>query len=204
MDPQELKYDTNQDQPHPTFKSHVVDFIQTLVVFLAIGTFIYWQVARPHKVSGRSMVPTFQDGDFIITEQITYKLNEPNRGDIVVFKNPREESKDFIKRIIGKPGDRVRLSNGRFFINGRLLKEPYLDPNLTTPGGSFLQEGQTITVPSGQFFAAGDNRYNSTDSREIGPISDKNLRGRVILRYWPPTAFGFMPGGYQFPEDKKK
>lgn len=204
MDPEELTYNTQPEGEHQGFKSHIIDFIQTLVVFLAIGTFIYWQVARPHKVSGRSMVPTFQDGDFIITEQITYKLSDPERGDIVVFKNPNEESKDFIKRIIGKPGDRIRLSDGKFYVNGRLLKEPYLDATLTTPGGSFIQDGKTITVPDKTFFAVGDNRHNSTDSREIGPIGEDNLKGKVVLRYWPPQAFGFMPGDHDFPEDKKK
>lgn len=199
MDPNELHYN-NQQAPKSGFGSHIVDFIQTLVVFAAIGTAVYMWVARPHKVSGNSMFPNFHNGDFIITEQISYHFSEPQRGDIVVFKNPREESKDFIKRIIGKPGERVKLENGHFYINGQLLNEPYLATDLTTPPGSFLQEGSEIVVPPKTFFATGDNRHNSTDSREIGPISDKELKGRVILRYWPVDTFGVMPAAYTFKE----
>lgn len=200
MDPSELQYNYQEGQSENGFKSHLIDFIQTLVVFLAIGTAIYMFVAKPHRVSGNSMFPNFKDGDFIITEQISYKFSEPQKGDIVVFKNPREETKDFIKRIIGKPKDTVKLENGRFYVNGKLLNESYLDPNLTTPGGSFLPEGEEITVPEKTFFAVGDNRHNSTDSREIGPIPETELKGRVVLRYWPLNTFGIMPAAHTFKE----
>ncbi len=201
MDPNELKYNAQADTSQQGgMKSHIVDFIQTLVVFLAIGTAIYMFVAKPHKVSGLSMSPNFKNNDFIITEQVTYKFGQPQRGDIVVFIDPLDESKDFIKRIIAKPGERVKLENGHYYVNGKLLEEPYLDASLTTPGGAFLQEGQEVTVPSKTFFASGDNRHNSTDSREIGPIPDDKLKGRVVLRYWPLNMFGVLPAAYKFKE----
>src|SRR3990167_9666013 len=89
--------------PRQSLTSHILEFIQTLVIFGAIASAIYLFLAQPHKVSGKSMYPNFDNGDYIITDKITYRFSEPQRGDIVVFKNPKDESQDFIKRIIALP-----------------------------------------------------------------------------------------------------
>src|SRR3989344_1537330 len=118
--------------------SHVIDFIQTLVVFGAIFALIYLFVAQPHKVSGNSMVPTFHNGDYILTDKLSYRLGEPKRGDIIVLKNPRDESQDFIKRIMALPGDSIKIENNQVFVNGGAVDEPYLPKTIITSQGSFL------------------------------------------------------------------
>ncbi|TSC87720.1 MAG: signal peptidase I [Microgenomates group bacterium Gr01-1014_7] len=172
--------------------SHIIDFIQTFVVFGAIFALIYLFVAQFHKVSGQSMFPTMHNGDFLITEKISYRLGDPKHGQIVVLKNPREESQDFIKRIIAIPGDTIRLENNAIFLNGGLLNEPYLPPGTPTRGESFLREGNTFTVPSNQYFVIGDNREHSSDSREFGPVGREKLIGRGLFRYWPPQSVGLL------------
>lgn len=191
-----LKYQPELERNPVTFKDHIIDFFQTLVVFAAIGTAIYWLIAQPHKVSGSSMSPNFKDGDYIITDKLTYKFNEPRRGDIVVFKNPKDETVDFIKRIIGVPGDHVKVQNGKIYLNGDELNEPYLTNNITTSPGSFLREGAEITVESGHYITIGDNRLASSDSREWGFITRGEIIGKVFFRYWPATKIGLYPAAY--------
>lgn len=182
--------------PHKSFfenlGSHLIDFIQTLVVFGAVFALIYLFVAQFHKVSGNSMFPTMHNGDYLITEKITYRLGQPKYGDIVVLKNPRDESQDFIKRIIALPGDTIRIENDSIFINGNLLNEPYLPTNTPTHSGAFLTEGSTIKADPNQYFVIGDNRNHSSDSREWGPITREEIVGKAFFRYWPPQSLGLL------------
>lgn len=178
-----------------TFKDHIIDFFQTLVVFAAIGTAIYWLVAQPHKVSGSSMFPNFKNGDYIITDKVTYKVSDPKRGDIVVFKNPKDETQDFIKRILAKPGDRIKVEGGKIVLNGTTLNEPYLN-NITTNPGSFLREGTEFIVEPGHYITIGDNRPASSDSREWGQITREEIIGKVFFRYWPATEVGLYPAAH--------
>ncbi len=193
MDLNELDY---QPQPKINFfeglRTHIIDFIQTLVVFGAIFSLIYLFIAQFHKVSGLSMFPTMHNADFLITEKITYRFGGPERGQIVVLKNPRDESQDFIKRIIGLPGDTIKIENNSIFLNGTKLNEPYLPPGTRTKGESFLQDGNIITIPPNKYFVIGDNREHSSDSREFGPVPREKLIGRGLFRYWPPTRVGLL------------
>lgn len=191
-----LAYQPEPDKKPTSFKDHVIDFFQTLVVFAAIGTAVYWLVAQPHKVSGSSMFPNFKNGDYIITDKVSYRFSEPRRGDIVVFKNPRDETQDFIKRIIGIPGDHVKVSGGKIFLNETELTEPYLADTIFTNPGSFLQEDQEITVEPGHYITIGDNRPASSDSREWGFITRGEIIGKVFFRYWPATEIGIYPADY--------
>lgn len=191
-----LAYQPEPDKKPISFKDHVIDFFQTLVVFAAIGTAVYWLVAQPHKVSGSSMFPNFKNGDYIITDKVSYRFSEPRRGDIVVFKNPRDETQDFIKRIIGIPGDHVKVSGGKIFLNETELTEPYLADTIFTNPGSFLQEDQEITVEPGHYITIGDNRPASSDSREWGFITRGEIIGKVFFRYWPATEIGIYPAAY--------
>lgn len=190
-----LAYEPESQKKTVSFKDHVIDFFQTLVVFAAIGTAIYWLVAQPHKVSGSSMFPNFKNGDYIITDKISYRLSDPKRGDIVVFKNPKDETQDFIKRILGVPGDRIKVQSGKIFLNGIELEEPYLN-NIVTNPGSFLREGEEKTVEAGHYITIGDNRPASSDSREWGQITREEIIGRVFFRYWPATEVGLYPAAY--------
>lgn len=192
----------NQPKPATPFKEHVIELFQTLVVFATIATIIYWLVAQPHKVSGASMYPNFQDGDYIITDKVTYKFYEPERGDVIVFKNPRDESQDFIKRIMGLPGDRVKVQGGYIYINGKLVQEPYIKADVITNPGSFMREGQEVVVQSGEYLAMGDNRPHSSDSREWGFVTKREIIGRVFFRYWPSNQVTLWPAAYSIRLEK--
>lgn len=171
---------------------HFIDFIQTLVVFGAIFALIYLFVAQPHKVSGSSMVPTFKNGDYILTDKLSYRLGQPQRGDIVVLKNPKDESQDFIKRIIALPGDPVKVEKNSIFINGQKINEPYLPEGTPIRAGNFLTEGVTIKAGPNQYFVMGDNRAHSSDSRDWGSITKEEIVGKTFFRYFPPQSFGFI------------
>lgn len=185
----------NQPKPAPSLKDNFIELFQTVVVFAAILTAVYWLVAQPHRVSGESMFPNFKDGDFIITDKLTYKFADPHKGDVVVFKNPRNENEDFIKRIMGVPGDRLKVENGKVYINDKLIDEPYLK-SVTTDPRSFMHEGEEVTVEQGKFAVFGDNRPRSSDTREWGFITKEEIIGRVLLRYWPQNSIGVFPAAY--------
>lgn len=173
---------------------HLIEFIETFVVFGAIFAIIYLFIAQPHRVSGRSMVPTFQDGDLIFTDKVSYKLGQIKRGDVIVLKNPQKKDieEDFIKRIVALPGDTIKIEGGSVFLNGNISKEDYLPQDYTTPSGAFLREGEEIKAGENQYFAFGDNRHASSDSRSWGAVKKEEIIGRVFFRYWPPTAFGLI------------
>ncbi|OGE14942.1 signal peptidase I [Candidatus Daviesbacteria bacterium RIFCSPHIGHO2_12_FULL_37_11] len=172
--------------------ANLVDFIQTLVVFGAIFAIIYLFVAQPHKVSGSSMVPTFISGDFILTDKVSYRIGAPKDGEIIVLKNPRNESQDFIKRIIATPGQTLRVEGSSVFVNGVKTPENYLPIETPTRSGAFLHEGETVTVAPNQYYVFGDNRNHSSDSREWGSITREEIVGKVFFRYWPPSSFGLI------------
>jgi len=161
------------------------DLIQTLVIAGAIFVVVYAFLFRPYQVNGLSMFPTFDNGEYILTNLVTKRFSEFNRGDIIVFKSPTDKDKDFIKRIIGIAGDTVSVNKGHIYLNGKELDESYLPSNYTTAGGSFLEEGVQIVVPEGKYFVLGDNRSNSSDSREWGFITKDEIIGKSFFVYWP-------------------
>lgn len=170
-----------------------LDIIEVVVFAVAIFLFVYLLILRPHKIKGSSMEPNFPDKEYLLTEKVTYYLEAPKRGDVIVFKPPISEEDEFIKRIIALPGETVSVMNGRLYINGKLLSESYLDSNLVTAGGNFLSEGEKVTVPNDEYFVAGDNRPHSSDSRTWGFVTKKRISGRAWLIYWPPKQAGFIP-----------
>jgi signal peptidase I len=170
----------------------IFDFLQGIVAFAAVLVMIYLFVMSPQEVSGHSMEPNFQNGDFILTNKIAYKMGDPKRGDIVIFKSPKDKSIDYIKRVIGLPGETVELRGGVFYINNKPLDEKY-DYNKPVYGESFLHENEPFTVPAGMYFCVGDNRPGSSDSRDFGPIAKEDFIGQAILRYWPVNTAGMIP-----------
>lgn len=162
------------------------DLVQTLVIAGAIFVVIYAFLFRPYQVNGHSMDPTFSDGEYVLTNLITLRLGDLKRGDIVVFTAPPDKEKDYIKRIIGLPGDRVRISSGEVFINGQKLDQStFLPVGVRTNGGAFLGEGDEVVVPEDQYFAMGDNRDFSSDSREWGFVPKSAIIGKSFVVYWP-------------------
>lgn len=171
------------------FKDNIIDLIQFLAIVLAIFVVLRFFIAEPHKVFGLSMVPNFHDGDYIITNKLAARFSEPQRGEVIILQNPRDNSQVFIKRVIGLPGEQIKVSNGQVYINSEVLSEPYLPSGTNTQGGAYLSEEEEVTVPDNQYFVMGDNRGGSSDSREWGPISKDLIVGQAWLRYWPLKAF---------------
>lgn len=171
----------------------IFDFLQGIVVFLAILVMVYLFIMSPQEINGASMEPNFHNGEYILTIKILYKFRSPQRGDVVIFKSPLNKEIDYIKRIIGLPGDTVSLHNNALWVNDQKVEEPYLAPDVTIFGGSYLQEGASIVVPPDSYFVAGDNRPHSSDSREFGPININDFIGVAVLRYFPFSQMGILP-----------
>jgi signal peptidase I len=162
------------------------DLIQTLVIAGAIFVVIYAFLFRPYQVNGHSMDPTFQNGEYVLTNLITLRFGTVQRGDIVVFVAPPDKEKDYIKRIIGLPGDRIKVSGGNVYLNGEKLDQSsFLSSDVRTNGGAFLGEGEEVVVPANQYFVMGDNREFSSDSREWGIVTKNALIAKSFLVYWP-------------------
>ncbi len=167
------------------------DFIEAIVFALAIFVVVYLFLFQPNQVKGSSMYPTFKDGQFIFTDKVSYRFGQPGRGDVVVFRSPKNQDVDFIKRIIALPGETVKLVNGKVYVNGQPLNESgYLDSSVFTGSESYLTEGQEIRVPDHMYFVMGDNREHSSDSRDFGPVKPEEFVGKVFFRYWPVTEVG--------------
>ena len=127
----------------------LLSFLETIVVALVISIVLYLFIMTPHEVIGSSMYPTYKDGEYLMANKVVYKLSEPKRGDVIIFKY--SDTQDFIKRIIGLPGDQVMLKDGYIYINGNKLDESgNLDSSVYSNGGEYLHEDETNTVPDEQ------------------------------------------------------
>lgn len=168
------------------------EMVEVFVVSASIFVVVYLFLMQPHQVKGSSMFPTFHDGEYVLTDKVTYRTRDPKWGDVVVFKAPVNESFDFIKRVIAIPGDRIMISSGKIFVNGSALDEFYLPPEYTTAAGQFLREGLEFLVPEGSVIAIGDNRSHSSDSRDWGPVPFQNIVGKAFFRYWPADKAGLI------------
>jgi len=170
-----------------------LDFLETIVVSLAIFAVVYLFLFQPHQVEGRSMMPNFHNGEYILTDKISYRIHEPKRGDVVVFHSPQDARVDFIKRIIGVPGDTVEVKQGHVYLNNQKLEEAFINDPGKVAQGRYLREGVVSEVPVGQYIVMGDNRLHSSDSREWGLVSAESIVGRAFFRYWPIPVFGVIP-----------
>lgn len=171
--------------------SFLFEIVETVVVALAIFVVSYLTLVQPHQVRGASMVPNFQNGEYILTDKITYRLRNPQRGDVIIFRAPRNQELDYIKRIIGLPAERLMIEKGIIYIDGKPLEEGYL-PSGPVSAGTFLQDGKEIYIPADEYFVLGDNRNHSSDSREWGTVPRKDIIGRAYLRYWPLNEVGLI------------
>lgn len=169
------------------FLNFFYEMIEVFVISASFFVVVYLFLVQPHQVKGSSMYPTFKDGEYLLTDKVTYKRRAPQYGDVIVFKAPINENFDFIKRVIGVPGDEIMIKGGKIYINDNPLDEFYLPPEYTTSPGQFLQEGESYVIPDGSVFAIGDNRGHSSDSREWGPVPYQNIVGKALFRYWPTS-----------------
>lgn len=173
------------------------DFMETIVISLSIFLVVYLFLMQPHQVNGQSMVPNFQNGDYVLTDKISYRFGQPERGDIIVFHAPeaahcaKGTGCDFIKRILALPGETVEVRNNAVLVNGEPLAEPYVPSDFKTLPGAYTKDGP-ITMGPDEYFAVGDNRPYSSDSRSWGPIHRNDIVGKAFFRYWPPDSVGVI------------
>jgi signal peptidase I len=179
----EVEVESVQPKKRSGFFRFLVDVFETLVLSLVLFVGINAVSARI-RVDGESMVPTLESGEYVIVSRLNYRFGTPQRGDIIVFHFPRDPKEEYIKRVIGLPGDEVQVLNGQVYINGQLLNEPYLSVKMNYIGN--------WRVPDGQLFVLGDNRNNSSDSHDWGTVPMDYVVGKAILVYWPPLDWGLV------------
>jgi signal peptidase I len=179
------------DQSARGFTYDVVSFA---LIALLIVVPIRWFVAQPFIVRGASMHPTFETGEYLIVDQLSYRFHEPARGDVIIMKYPRDESVYFIKRIIGLPGETVELQGTKVIIrhgagtDATTLVQDYVPPEENRP------EYATYTLGADEYFVMGDNRNESSDSRVWGTLPRKDIVGHALVRLFPPQRIDLFPG----------
>jgi signal peptidase I len=160
-------------------------WLRDLIISLAISGFIIIFVYQPVKVEGTSMMPSLEDQERIFVNKFVYRLEPIERGDIVVFRYPRDPSKSFIKRVVGLAGDRIRINAGQVWVNGKRLEEDYV-PRAYEDLRSYAES----VVPPGSYFVLGDHRSLSNDSRDFGAVSESYIYGKAVFGYWPMDKMG--------------
>lgn len=165
-----------QPKPRSKVRSFLIEMIQT--VFLALIFYFLIDSFFPRvRVENISMKPTLQPGELLLVNKLSYKFGEPHHGDVVVFHYPVNPNDDYIKRVIGVPGDEVLIQNGSVTVNGTVLNEPYISASPAYRG--------SWQVPENQIFVLGDNRNQSSDSHSWGFVPYENLVGKALIVYWP-------------------
>lgn len=160
-----------------------------LVALIAVAAIKYFLI-QPFIVNGASMEPTFADGDYLLIDEVSYRFEQPSRGDVVVFRSPQDKSVFYIKRIVGLPGENVAVDNDVIKVNGRTLDELYLTGGIRDDWSGHA----SFRLSDSQYFVMGDNRLNSFDSRYWGPLEKKDIIGLVKVRLWPPSDIKYFDG----------
>lgn len=178
--------------PKPKEKGFFRELLEIAIIVFVILLPIRYFIAQPFVVVGASMYPAFENGDYLIVDEISYRFEDPKRGDVIVFVPPTNQKEHYIKRIIGLPGETVSVVNNTVTIKnkenplGFVLAESYVHSERDTAKQSTLGEGE--------YFVMGDNRAVSSDSRIWGPITKENISGRAILRLYPLSSIDYKPG----------
>lgn len=169
-----------------TGNSAWTDILQSIAIAIILAFLIRWLIIQPFFIPSGSMMPALAPGDRIIVNKFIYRFTEPQPGDIIVFKFPLDQSRDFIKRVIATEGQSLMITNGRVLVNERDLDEPYLPQDLHT------SDFGPVEVPQGTVFVMGDNRNNSQDSRVWGPLDRHLIIGKAFVIFWPPGRAGIL------------
>lgn len=177
--------------------SLLIEVLETFVSSIVVLLVLYFWVAFPEVVYGASMEPTLHTSERILVERITPKFRELKRGDIVVLHPPGNDGVDYVKRIVGLPGEVIKIADCSVYISkdGKTFKveEPYLFPDTCTQGGPILKEGRARKLNADEYVVMGDNRTKSADSRIFGPISkEDSILGKVVYRFWPPQKLELL------------
>ncbi len=169
----------------PRFRTGLGVWVRDLIISLAISAFIIIFLYQPVKVEGTSMMPSLEDQERIFVNKFVYRLEPIERGDIVVFRYPRDPSKSYIKRVIGMAGDSIRIEAGQVYVNGEPLEEDYVPTNYAD-----ARSYPEIVVPPHSYFVLGDHRSMSNDSRDFGPVNQSFIYGKAVFGYWPMDKLG--------------
>ncbi|WP_425060824.1 Signal peptidase I T [Sporomusa carbonis] len=166
----------------------IKDWIISILIAIVLAFFIRYFIVELYMVEGPSMRPTLVNGERLVVNKFIYRFKTPERGEILVFRYPRDPSRDFIKRVIAVAGDTIEIKDGRVFLNGQLLNEPYI---LERTRGSY----PLVTVPEGHIYVMGDNRNNSEDSRfkDVGFVPLELIKGKAITVFWPLDHIKTLP-----------
>ena len=189
-----FSYLRDQFSPFRDFFGFIAEISKIILISLAIILPIRYFLVQPFYVKGESMEPSFYNNDYLIINEIGYRFNDPLRGDVVIFKYPKDPKEYFIKRVIGIPGDRVVIKDNKVIIYPQnseeaiQLKEDYLDPNEVTT------KNIDVRLKAEEYFVMGDNRSHSLDSRVFGTVSDDLIIGKVWFRGWPFSRWGVIEG----------
>ena len=162
------------------------EILKIVIISLAIIIPIRYFLIQPFFVNGASMEPNFLDGDYLIIDEISYRFNVPQRGDVIIFRYPLDPTQFFIKRVVGLSGEKVKVIDDNIFIDGKPLDETKYLPDIETAGNV------EITLGDGEYFVLGDNRQASSDSRKWGELNEKFIIGRAWLRAWPINRLGVI------------
>jgi len=168
-------------------RSLLREALETALLILSIYCLVNLATAR-YVVEGASMAPNFRTDQFIIVSRIAYLLGSPARGDVIVFHNPQDPARDFIKRVIGLPGETIQILNGKVYIDGAPIDEPYVAALCKNHACD-----RTWTLDADHFFVLGDNRNQSHDSHSFGPLDHSLIIGKAWIRYWPPSDWSIIP-----------
>lgn len=166
----------------------IKDWIVSIAIAVVLAFFIRYFIVELYLVDGPSMRPTLQSAERLVVNKFIYRFRHPERGEILVFRYPRDPSRDFIKRVIAVPGDTIEIRDGRVYVNAALLNEPYI---LSKTRGNY----PLATVPDGHIFVMGDNRNNSEDSRfaDVGFVPFDLIKGKAMVVFWPVSQFKTLP-----------
>lgn len=190
--PQETK--GTKEKKESTFKEILIFSLIAIVIVVPIRLY----VAQPFIVSGASMLPTFENGQYLIVDQLSYRLEKPRRGEVIIFKFPQDTSKFYIKRIIGLPGETIEIKDKTITVSNAdaplelVLAEPYLDDKNLTSNFS------KMTLAEDEYFVLGDNRKASSDSRTWGALPEDHIVGKALLRLFPVQTVDILPGDFSY------
>jgi len=162
-------------------------WVRDLLLSVGVSAFIIIFLYQPVRVEGTSMLPQLEDQDRLFINKMAFRVGEIHRGDVVVFEYPRDRSKSYIKRVIGLPGDVVRINEGHVLVNGQRLDEPYVPPRFQDD-----RSQPEMRIPEGEYFVMGDHRTISSDSREFGPVDRNLIYGKAAFVYWPVDQAGVV------------
>jgi signal peptidase I len=176
----------SEEQPKSRGRSALRELVETILFTLLIYFLVRFFLFENYRVVGSSMVPTLENDEYLVVSKLNYRIGEPQRGDIIVFQDPRDPTRKLIKRVIGLPGEVVEIRQGYVYINGQQLDEPYTNG----PGGYTVP---STPIPAGQYYVLGDNRRNSSDSHSWGMLNGDTIVGKAWLSYWPPHLWGIVP-----------